>query len=573
MSGFTYFIKTVVSGESSVLKLAESAGQADTAINKIGSSAIKAGSEAEKAGQRGANAFDGMGRSITRMVASVGIAALAMSSLNTAADTTSLDNAIKFAGGKDGVENLAFINKAVDDLKTPMMAAKQGFKILSGGMMESGIEAAQQRDIYYSVAEAARVMGLSSDDTTGAMIALGQVASKGKVQAEELRGQLGERIPGAFAIAARAMGMTTKELDKTMSMGNLMAKDFLPKFAAEMHKTFGPGLTDALGSPRAKFDEMQNSLTTLKNTIGTELMPAATDLINNFLIPGAKWFGDNIDAIGGLVTIFGSLYVASKLYAAYMAISSLMTMGFTGAVASLNIALLANPIGIVIAAVVALGAAAVYAWNKFEWFRAGVTAVWYVLKPFVDFVWNHLVKSFEQWWFIMGKVWDGLKWVGEKLYELFKPVQELGEKVLSYLVKPFEMFGQVLDYLGITDIAKSAGDAVAQNFTDGWNAGIKDFNGPQTATENVATNGFPGGGGASPGGAPKPDPNAGKAKAMSDSITGGGGKNITLNVNKLIESFTLNSQNVKEGVDQVGDMMIRTLLQALNSVNQIQVNG
>ena len=60
-------------------------------------------------------------------------------------------------------------------------------------------------------------MHLSAYESEGAFKALEQMLSKGKVSAEELRGQLGERIPGAFQIAARAMGMTTSELDKFMS--------------------------------------------------------------------------------------------------------------------------------------------------------------------------------------------------------------------------------------------------------------------------------------------------------------------------------------------------------------------
>ena len=41
-------------------------------------------------------------------------------------------------------------------------------------------------------------MGLSADQTSGVLLALQQMISKGTVQAEELRGQLGERLPGAL---------------------------------------------------------------------------------------------------------------------------------------------------------------------------------------------------------------------------------------------------------------------------------------------------------------------------------------------------------------------------------------
>ena len=63
--------------------------------------------------------------------------------------------------------------------------------------------------------------------------------SKGKVQAEELRGQLGERLPSAFQLAAKAMGMTTAQLDKFMADGKLTAEDLLPKLAKVMQSEFG----------------------------------------------------------------------------------------------------------------------------------------------------------------------------------------------------------------------------------------------------------------------------------------------------------------------------------------------
>ena len=66
----------------------------------------------------------------------------------------------------------------------------------------TNLEGAETRRIFDSVSKSAAVMALSAEDTEGALKALGQMISKGKVQAEELRGQLGDRLPGAFAIMA-----------------------------------------------------------------------------------------------------------------------------------------------------------------------------------------------------------------------------------------------------------------------------------------------------------------------------------------------------------------------------------
>ena len=85
-------------------------------------------------------------------------------------------------------------------------------------------------------------MGLSADDTRGALRALEQIVSKGTVSAEELRGQLGERLPGAFQIASRAMGVTTQELGEMLQRGEVLVEDLLPKLAKELRSSVAEGL-------------------------------------------------------------------------------------------------------------------------------------------------------------------------------------------------------------------------------------------------------------------------------------------------------------------------------------------
>ena len=97
-------------------------------------------------------------------------------------------------------------------------------------------------------------MGLSAEQSSGAFMALQQMLSKGTVQAEELRGQLGERIPGAFEYAAQAMGVTTRELGKMLEQGQVVAEDFVPKFADVLRNQFAKDVPAAAASARAAMD-------------------------------------------------------------------------------------------------------------------------------------------------------------------------------------------------------------------------------------------------------------------------------------------------------------------------------
>ncbi|MHC1701488.1 MAG: tape measure protein [Humidesulfovibrio sp.] len=103
----------------------------------------------------------------------------------------------------------------------------------------------EMNKIFSAVSEAGAALNMSQDDINGVFRALGQMMSKGKVQAEELRGQLGERLPGAFTLAAKAMGITTAELDKMLEQGQVLADDLLPKLADVLHNKYGKAAEEA----------------------------------------------------------------------------------------------------------------------------------------------------------------------------------------------------------------------------------------------------------------------------------------------------------------------------------------
>lgn len=196
-------------------------------------------------------------------------------------------NAIEFASGEDGAKNIEFLDNMIKDLNLDMGASYKGFQTLSGAVKGTSIAGQGLRDIFEGVATAATVMNLSSEQSEGAFLALSQMASKGKVQAEELRGQLGERIPGAFKIAADAMGVTQIKLNEMLDQGKLYSEDFLPKFAKQLKLTFQDGLGKAANSMQTAINKKNNALLSFKKNAGTAFRP----LITGVLEAGSKLFG------------------------------------------------------------------------------------------------------------------------------------------------------------------------------------------------------------------------------------------------------------------------------------------
>jgi len=113
-----------------------------------------------------------------------------------------------------------------------------------------------------------------------------------------LRGQMGERLPGAFQAAARGMKVTTQELGQMLQRGEVLAEDLLPKLAAELRRSVAEALPDATQSAAAAFDRLDNALFDLKVTFGDELLPTIVELVNFLTQTGIPALTLALDRVG-----------------------------------------------------------------------------------------------------------------------------------------------------------------------------------------------------------------------------------------------------------------------------------
>lgn len=179
------------------------------------------------------------------------------SALQTDAIRTVLEFTFKSADIAN--QKLIMLRSTADRLGVSYIDLANSYKSFTAAAIASNFPLDQAEKIFSAVSNAGAKLKLTSDQMSGALLALQQMISKGNVQAEELRGQLGERLPGAFAIAARAMGVTESKLNDMLKNGDVLAKDLLPRLANELDKTFGNDKTE-------KIDSLQSSWERLKNT-------------------------------------------------------------------------------------------------------------------------------------------------------------------------------------------------------------------------------------------------------------------------------------------------------------------
>lgn len=104
-----------------------------------------------------------------------------------------------------------------------------------------------------------QLMGADAETQSGIYKALEQMLSKTTVQAEELKGQLADRLPAATNLFAKALGVTNAELMTMMKDGKVLAADVLPKVAALIEQTYGSNIEKTQKSLVAEQSRLNNA--------------------------------------------------------------------------------------------------------------------------------------------------------------------------------------------------------------------------------------------------------------------------------------------------------------------------
>lgn len=253
----------------------------------------------------GAAGFGLLGKAATAAVAGFSIQAMVSQLHDAGMAVERLRNSFEAAAGSihKGAAEQAYARAEAQRLGLDLLSTSDAYLKLTASSKGTALEGENTRAIFSSVAGAGRALGLSSTEMNGALLAISQMMSKGTVQAEELRGQLGERLPGAFNIAARAMGVSTAELNKMLEQGEVISEEFLPKFAAELEKTFPAG-EKAMQGMTAETMRLKTAWFELKTTVmdngGDGLFTNAIRGMKGFVVEADSFYARMSGAYGFL---------------------------------------------------------------------------------------------------------------------------------------------------------------------------------------------------------------------------------------------------------------------------------
>ena len=240
----------------------------------------------------------------------IGLSNLASRFIDVARETTRARVALRnISGDAAGFkENMDFLKNSANKYGQELNGMTMEFAKFSAAASSAGISLKDQHVIYDSFTRSIAAFGLTSSDAHLAYLALSQMMSKGKVSAEELRRQLGERMPVAMEAMARAVGVSIQELDKLIKAGKVVSKDVMLPFVKEMEKML----------PEVNTDNIETSLNRLKNTF--------TSLTESLKV--GEFYKKIIDLTRGLlstleqsftryITVIATSLVGGKLFNAF----------------------------------------------------------------------------------------------------------------------------------------------------------------------------------------------------------------------------------------------------------------
>lgn len=183
---------------------------------------------------------------------------------------------------------LGIVNDSTQSFAIPQSVLTRQFTKLQASVKGAGGSLEDTRLAFRGVVAAVRATGGSLNDIDAALTATAQVFSKGRVSAEELRQQLGERLPGAFTLFAESMNKTPAELDKALELGKVSLQDF-QQFAELLFEKYGETSKIIASGPDAAGDRLKVSLEELNEEVGKLLKPIGQAF--------QETFGDIVDNI------------------------------------------------------------------------------------------------------------------------------------------------------------------------------------------------------------------------------------------------------------------------------------
>ncbi|WP_128545062.1 tape measure protein [Larkinella soli] len=275
--------------------LERGANRAEGRIRRLGQSAQSVGQQMDRGFKLPMGSLNNFVGGLLSMSAAI---AAAKQGLQIVSDFQRMDTSLKAvsSSAQDYARTQNFLKATADQYGLSIESLSNAYKGLKAASNGTALQGEATEKIFLAVSKASAALQLSSDQTEGALLALSQMMSKGTVSAEELRGQLGERIPGAFGLFAKAAGVSEQQLGKMLEQGQVAASDVLPKFAEQLERVYG---ANAQANVNTMAGQWQRATDQIKLLVSEFSQTAGIDTFFAKLGKGIASFAQGLRALVG----------------------------------------------------------------------------------------------------------------------------------------------------------------------------------------------------------------------------------------------------------------------------------
>ena len=220
---------------------------------------------------------------------------------------------------------LQVAEQATRNLNVPQEQSIRGITRLSAAVTGAGGPVQDAALTFRNVTAAIKATGGSSEDVQGAITAMVQVFSKGKVSAEELSGQLGERLPGAVTMFAKANNMTLPELQKNLKAGTVGLNELM-NFIVELGNTYNSTAEKISGSNAEAGARLSVAIRDMQADVGAALIPIGAQFQAAF----AEFIREITPTLVAVLPKIGRLFLALAKNLDTLAVAALAAFGVFG---------------------------------------------------------------------------------------------------------------------------------------------------------------------------------------------------------------------------------------------------
>ena len=348
-----------------------------------------------------------------------------------------LSDAEKLTGQRYDISSFADITQAIHAIQTQMditgTTAKEASTTISGswgslkaafentlvGLTTGGEMFDQSLD---ALVDSAKTFGQNVIPAiTGALSGVGSlIESLAPVIVAELPSMVSDILPH---LVSATKSLVTGLISQLPALGKAVL-DAIPSIFDGMTDVIGES---SVGKLKGSFEGLKNTITDTFSNIGPMLKDFCEGGISTFcdaLSTAMDLASGAISVIEALSPVIGAVAGAIITYKGAVMLwnaaetAKNVVMGIsTAAQWALNVAMTANPIGIVIVAIGALVGAFIVLWNKSEGFRNFWINLWEKVKAIVTSAWEGIKAGFE-------KIKNGISAVKEKVSTMWNGVKE-----------------------------------------------------------------------------------------------------------------------------------------------------